>query len=393
MKSLNRNTLAIYVATLFSYQMYIASSLLASVQAWFPTVDSNLIVLFFSAPLLANAFMALALSPAIGRINKKLLVVIGLATIIAGGTLVVLLGGNSFAISLIGVIMCGLGNAATIAATNTLLVEMNPATASTTVATNNAVGCLGSMILTAVAGVLASDGTWTRAYMLCFPCIITLALFLILYRGSKVTVAAVESAVDTQPTTPNKTRNVGLFSTVVFVFLLANFAAAAWNSNYSIYIMMEKGIGNTVQTGMMNTLSSLGGVLGGFLIAGIVIRKLKRWTVPVSVVLVATPCLAAAFGCTSIPVLYVCAFMFMMFYQPVYGEMSASAGKLFPGGGGISCITAMGGLGNFIGPYLVNFIGTFGDGTTRIKFWAGVVFVILAALIAIPTMKKVQNAD
>lgn len=98
MKSLNRNTLAIYVATLFSYQMYIASSLLASVQAWFPTVNSNLIVLFFSAPLLANAFMALALSPAIGRINKKLLVVIGLATIIAGGTLVVLLGGNSFAI-------------------------------------------------------------------------------------------------------------------------------------------------------------------------------------------------------------------------------------------------------------------------------------------------------
>ena len=85
--------------------------------------------------------------------------------------------------------------------------------------------------------------------------------------------------------------------------------------------------------------------------------------------------------------------MFMMFYQPVYGEMSAAAGKLFPGGGGISCITAMGGLGNFIGPYLVNFIGTFGDGTTRIKFWAGVVFVILAALIAIPTMKKVQNAD
>lgn len=390
-KMLNRNTIAIYIATLFSYQMFMATSLLASMQAWFPNISSNLIVMLFTAPTLAHAAVALILSAVIGRLNKKMLIVIGLGSIVLGGLLVVLIGGASFATALAGVIFCGIGCSLTVTAANTMLVEMNPSTASTTIAVNNAVACLGSMILTTLAGILAQDGNWTRAYYLCFPSAVTLVLFLILYKGSgKASHVSQATYVGSPEYQPKHIVSAGLFASVVIIFLLANFGTSAWNANYSTYIITEKAIGTTIETGLINTLASLGGVIGGFFIAGILIKVLKRWTVPVSMLFIAAPIVAVALGCESITVIYICAFTFMVFYQPVFGELSAAAGKLFPGGG-ISFVTAMVGLGSFVGPYVVNFVSGLGGGSLTLKFWTGVIFLVIGAIIAVPAMRKVER--
>lgn len=392
MKMLSRNTIAIYIATLFSYQMFMATSLLASMQAWFPDVSPNLVVMLFTAPTLAHAAVALVLSAVIGRLNKKILVVTGLGSIVFGGVLVVIIGGASFAAALVGVIFCGIGCSLTVTATNTMLVEMNPTTASTTIAVNNAVACLGSMILTTLAGILAKDGDWTRAYYLCFPSAVTLVLFLVLYKGSGKSYTSTQAADDNSAAPRSKQIvSVGLFTSVVIIFLLANFGTAAWNANYSTYIITEKAIGTTVETGLINTLASLGGVIGGFLIAGILIKVLKNWTVPVSMLFIASPIAAVALGCESIIVIYICAFAFMVFYQPVFGELSAAAGKLFPGGG-ISFVTAMVGLGSFVGPYVINFVSGLGGGSLTLKFCAGVIFLVIGAIIAIPAMWKVEKS-
>ena len=394
MKGINRNTLAIYIASFFTFQIYIAGSLLASMYAWFSDVNQNLIILLYSAPTLVSAILALALGSVIGRIqNKKMIVVLGLAAIVAGGVVIVTVGGTAFPLAFAGTILCGAGYSLVLNATNTMLVEMDPVNASTSVATNSAVGCLGGMIITSVAGFLAQDGVWTRAYLLCFPTAISLILFIVLFRNDKKVVQSTQQAAEAasqQVAAPAATRNVGLFAMVVLIFLISNMGTAAWNTNYATYVMAEKQIGTTVQTGLLATLASLGGVLGGFVVAGMIIPRLKNWTVPVCLVLVAAPCAAAAVGVSSMMVLYICAMVFMIFYQPVYGTLSAAAGKLLPGGG-VSFLSAIMGLGGFVAPYILNFIGTFGDGTTHIKFVAGVCFLLAAALISIPIMKKANK--
>ena len=253
---------------------------------------------------------------------------------------------------------------------------------------------LGGMIITSLAGFLAAGGNWTRSYLLCLPTAISLVLFAVMYKEEKKAPAqaaqATQAAAAAAAAAPAN-KNLGLFLPTILIFFLSNMGTAAWNSNSAVYVMVEKQIGTTVETGLLSTLASLGGVIGGFVLAGIIIPKLKSLTVPVCLLIVTAPCLCAALGVDSMIVLYIAVTIFMMFYQPVYGSVSAAAGKLLPGGMGVTCVNAVMGLGGFFAPYILNFIGTFGDGTTTIKFWAGVISLVLAAVIAVPTMKKADE--
>lgn len=397
MKTLNRNTLAVYLASLFSYQMFIAAAILASIASWFPNVSPNLIVLFFSVPTLVSSFLSLGMSGIMGRLNKKLLVEAGLLFIVAGGLVIILFGGTTFYIGLAGVILCGIGYALTSNATNTMLVEMDPTNASTAISVNNAVGCLGSMIMTVLAGILAKDGVWTRAYMVCLPAAVTLVLFAVLYRNDSAVKADVDTAAANSEAVKTASKAsakyTAVFALVVLIFLLANFGTATWNTNYSGYVLTEKQIGTTVETGLMGTLSSIGGMIGGFVVAGFLIPRLKSKTVSVCLLLVSAPLVAAALGTTSLPVFYVCMVMFMMFYTPVFGTLSAAAGKFMPGGTGISVINAMVGLGSFFGPYVTNFISSVAGANPATKYWTGVAYFVVAALIALPVMKKSDSVS
>lgn len=394
MKGISKNTIAILIASFFSYQMYISSALLAPIYAWFPNIDPNVTILVYTGPTLLSAVIAFVLSPLMTRINKKWLVVLGLGCIVAGGLDILLLGGASFPMALIGTLLCGAGYAFVINATNALLVELDPMSAASTVAMNAAAGCLGSMLIMLVAGVLAKDGNWTRAYWVCIPAAIALVLFLLLFRDDKKAQQPAAQQAAQQDMPPQAadagSRNVGLFVCVVLIFFLAMLNNTAWNANSSTYIIADKQIGTTVETSMVGTLASLGGVIGGFFLTGIASKIFKSWTVPACLILVMAPNVAAFLGTTSIMVIYVCAFIFMMAFNPVYGKISAAAGKLMPGGAGVSIINGVMGLGGFIAPYILGFISGNLGGGTRTQFAAGVVFIVIAIVISIPTMKKAE---
>ena len=46
----NKNVLAIYITSLFSYQLQMAVVLLGSMYAWYPNLSENVVVLMYSAP-------------------------------------------------------------------------------------------------------------------------------------------------------------------------------------------------------------------------------------------------------------------------------------------------------------------------------------------------------
>ncbi len=394
MKNINKNIIALYIASLFSYQFMMAPGLLGSMYADFPELSQNVVVLLFSAPAFISAAVSLIISPLMNRLNKKLMLISGMCTIILAGGLIVFTGGQSFPISLAGSIFTGIGYALILSTTNTLLVENSaPGEGSKAVGINMAVGCLGAMVLTSVSGVLAANGHWSDAYYLCFPVVVSLVLFILLYRDDKQAIAAVEpesdAAVEVTSTSGSAKKNVGLFILVQIVFLFMMLTATAWTSNFSSYVL-DNGIGTAANSGMIATMGSLGGVLGGFLFTGFAVKKLGKLTVPVCLLFVAAPCVAGALGVRSIAVIYICAIIFMLFFQPVYSVIAESSGRLFPGPG-VSIVSSVQGFSQFVGPYFATFAGSLLGNTQRERFIVGIITAIIGAIIALPVMRRAQS--
>ena len=393
-KGINRNVLAIYIASFFSYQMYIPSLLLASLYAWYPNVDPNAVILMYSAPMLVSALLAFVVGAIMSKVNKKLMLLVGMGAIVLGGCLIVFTGGSSFPIALTGAILTGVGYSVIINVTNALLVVVSPpGTASKAVAINAAVGCVGSMIITYVAGILANSGNWTHAYYLCLPVVILMIVVAVLYKNQEPAIQDGQSAAGSQAVAGNggsEYRNIGLFSMIILIFILANFGNTAWNANSASYIVDVAKIGTTIETGTLSSINSLGGVVGGFVFAGLAIKYLKKAIVPVCLLFTMLPRLAAVFGINNMLVFYVCGFLFMMCFQPVYGVMVSSAGKQLPGGLGTSIVSGVMGFAGFVAPYVINFISGFVSGSIITRLWVGIICTVIAAVIAIPVMRKAQ---
>ena len=393
-RGLNRNVLAIYIASFFSYQMYIPSLLLASLYAWYPNVDPNAVILMYSAPMLVSALLAFVVGAIMSKVNKKMMLLVGMGSIVLAGCLIVFTGGNSFPIALAGAILTGVGYSIIINVTNALLVVVSPpGTASKAVAINAAVGCVGSMIITYVAGILASGGNWTHAYYLCFPVVILMIAVAVLYQNKETEVQTDQSsAAATTASGGNGTeyRNIGLFSMIILIFILANFGNTAWNANSASYIVDVAKMGTTVETGTLSSLNSFGGVIGGFVFAGIAIKYMKKLVVPVCLLFTMLPRLAAVFGINNMIVFYICGFLFMMCFQPVYGVMVSSAGKQLPGGLGTSIVSGVMGFAGFVAPYVINFIAGFMGGSILSRLWVGITCTLIAVIISVPVMRKAQ---
>ena len=345
---LNRNTLAIYIASFLSYQIFITAIILASLYAAFPDVSPNLVILMYSAPSLVSALLSLVMGTFIAKANKKLMLLTGMALIVIGGAAIVFTNGGSFALCLVSAILIGAGYAVITTTANVLLIENNaPEDAPKAIATNAAIGCLGNIILMFLAGVLAQSN-WTHAYYLCFPVIISLVIVAVLYKNPEKNAAAAAGAdaaawAEAAQAQPAQ-KYIGLFSLVIVAF-----------------------------------------------VAGPFIKALKNMAAPVAMLLVALPCIMGGLGVNSIVVLYIAAFAFMVFYQVVYSVMISTAGKLFPGGAGVSICQGVLGIGAFFAPYILSFCAAPFGGTMTAKFWAGVIFILIAIVISIPVLK--QAAD
>ena len=390
----NKNVLAIYITSLFSYQLQMAVVLLGSMYAWYPNLSENVVVLMYSAPSFLAAAVSLAISPLMKKVNKKMLLVLGMCSILASGCLIVFTGGHSFPLALTGAILTGIGYALIVSTTNTLLVENTPPSESgKAIGINMAVGCLGAMFLTTVSGILAADGNWVRAYCLCFPTAISLVLFLLLYRQERNAPVRSEpvshEAEAAQSAQTARSSSTGLFCGVLLLFLLMMLTATAWNANFSSYVL-ENRIGTAANSGMIATMSALGGVIGGFFFTGFAIKYLKKLVVPICLLVVAAPCLAGAVGVRSMILIYLCSFLFMLFFQPAYSVFAATAGTLKPGPG-VSIVNSVQGFGQFLGPYVVTFVGGILGASLSGRFWSGVLFAVVAAVLAVPIMRRAQD--
>ena len=392
---LNRKSIALFIASFWTYQRYLSGVLLANFFATFSDLSQNTVLLLYTVPTLLAAATAFALAPFMKRISKKMVICSGLLLIIVAGVIIEVTGGTNFALTLCGTSFTGIGFALVYNGTNIALTDMFPDKAGTAIAINNAVGCLGNMIIMAAGGVLAKGGDWTHSYWLCFPTIICFIIFVAMYREEKH-VPIEQGNESTESTVEKKLsfsgRSFGLFIAVLVCQIGVILYNNIWNANSAVYVITEKQFGTTVEVGMLSSIASAASLVGGFVLAGLLIPRLKQRSVPVSMVFMLPLCIAASMGCKSVPVFYIFMFISSMFGAIVFAENYAAAGKLM-GPSGVTLINGVQSVAAFLAPYIANFIGSFGDGTTHIKFVAAVIIAVIGVVVSVIVMPKVAKIN
>lgn len=391
---MTRNVIAILIGSFLSYQFYLGGTLLPAFYAAFPDMSQSVVILLFTAPNLLSSIACMVIGPVIAKGNKKMIMAVGLALIVICGVLILATGGSIFALDLFATCISGLGYALVISVSSAMLMEeVEPQYAAKAMGMNSAIGCAGSMILSYGGGLLAANGSWTRAYLLCLPSAVTLLLFMMMYQNHAP--AAAESGSGTEGAGASSAaaaaveKNVGAMLAVCLIFLLVVFGQGGWNTNSAVYIV-ENGIGTTAEVGIVNSLASASGVIVGIFFTGKIVATLKKWTVPVCTVILMIPGIAAMLHLSNIYVWYVIAFLLMFGFGPIYAVCTASCGAHWPGGVGVSVANGVTGLGNFVAPYVLTALAAIGGGTTVAKFTAAVGILIVTCIISVPVMKKVQ---
>lgn len=388
---LTKRNIALFAAVFFTYQSYIGGLILPNMYAAFPDLEESVVMLSYTFPLLLSSVVGLFMGAVIERINKRLFIILGLSGIVLGGGVITLLGNASFAFTMAGTILIGIGAAVTLNCSSLLLAQENPGKSGILVTMNSAVLAIGGMIISALAGILAVED-WTHAYYLCFPTALFLLVFLLLYRppDGKETGNAPKSAAAAPAPAVKPASRTGLFLVILVIHFLCTLNQAIFLSYNASYIITDRSIGTTVETGMLATVGSFGNVIGGIFLAALLLPRLKRWTAPFGILLLMLPNLAMSLNTASMAVLYVSNAVSMAGLCLIFAPLSEAADKTL-GPAGLNTFMAIRGLVSFVGPIIIQSVTPVFAGNYRYKFMIGVALCAAACLIAIPTMAKVEK--
>ena len=389
--------IGILLASFVSAPTSICTALLASIYGWFSNVSPNLLLLCYTLPTLLGGIVPMIMTPILGKFDKRYLVFGGLISIFVGGIIILVAGLSGFGVALLGLALVGLGQTAVQAGTNLILSDDDPVNANKACSFNFAVYNVGQILCGAIAGVLAAGGEWNRAYLVCIPAIIGALVFLFLVKKTAPTQAtAAAETVDTRIAEENAPvaapkGTTGAFVILSIIVLLVMISNAGWYTNYSVYIIDEAKIGTTVQTGLVLSIGNLGGFIGGMLFSPIFSKLFKRWSIPIFTVLICAPNLAAFLGAKSMIVFYITMFMLLGFFVPLNGEIMAASHRFKPTL--VSFTTGWFAVAGFIAPYVLNFFADAMGGALKVKFGVALVCALIAIVLSIYLVKKLNAMD
>lgn len=382
-------TYAIYIASFLSYYYFFPQILLGSIYAWFSDISQSVVVLMMTLPTLSMGMLSLVMSTFLGKANKKLMLLIGLVLIIAGGGIILANQGASFGISLVAAVLPAFGYTIIINTASVALVELNPDDGPGVIGVNNAVGCVGMMILSKVGGMMAADGNWVRPYWLTLLVVLPVIAVIFLYPSELAAPAKTAQAGGAQkPKAAISGENVKRFLMIAIPFFLYTLGITAWNNNLSDYIINVRQIGTAAQAGNASSLSSFAGLLGGFFMVRLISKTLKTKTVPICLLLIGASFLTMALNTDQIMLLYLTSFLFMVFFQPVTSMNFASVGKAMAAGAAVPLLRTIQSFTNFLGPYIMTALAAPFGGSIPVKAMIGIIMIVIAALCYFVVYKK-----
>lgn len=258
---------------------------------------------------------------------------------------------------------------------------------------------LGMTVFTLLAGLFGDTGNFRDGYKSIFFLIPIIILAILFYPNvdrdlSGMAQAAMEQTAAANTANTGKEKIPWYCIAFVLTYLIGCIFWNAWFLNYSDYVINEAQIGGAAVSGMIGSLSSLGGTLAGFFVAWW-IKGTKAFSMPLAFVLCGVTMLLpgmthSTLGC------YVGGFLCQMFNLFIVSGLSTYAALATDGKKYATTILALisvaEGAGVFLCGYLVPPLGNLLGGGAGANLTAASVVMILLGVACFFVMKPAHKA-
>jgi Na+/melibiose symporter-like transporter len=385
--------------------------LLSSLTAWFYVItytplaymyndfpgQENLVVLIVVLPGVIAMIGGFAVGGLVHVISKKTLVIGSIILSIIGGLIVRYTGEYSLTLAILGSSLTGFAAGSIPAVNYAILAEITPEKMRNKVCGwSDAMCTVGILVSSFLAGFLAADGNWTRAFDVYYILVPVLVLVFIFYPNDKSlaseTLEKAKATLDVENTTIN-TENffpkiiIGL---VVFKFLSALFYMAM-ALNVSPYIINELKIGSSALVGTATTFATIMTIIGSSLVF-VWMKIFKGASTLVAALIIGVFSLFVVMFPT-VPGIII-SWMLLSFGMNSHHSSYGSVLTMAPKGRAVGLATGLFFGATFVGealcayvtPWMANLI--FGSSLPSTNIKTGGILMIVFAFISYPFFKK-----
>lgn len=392
------NLVAVLLVSFVAWVYCVAPAVLGLIYQAYPGQDS-ISVLIATLPTVVTMIVAFLSTVIFRFVPRKWMAITSMVIALICGAVILI-----FPLPLMGVIICSalLGIPAGIipaACATTVTIIAPPALKDKVVGWHNALMMLGMTVFTLLAGLFGDTGNFRDGYKSIFFLIPIIILAILFYPNvdrdlSGMAQAAMEQTAAANTANTGKEKIPWYCIAFVLTYLIGCIFWNAWFLNYSDYVINEAQIGGAAVSGMIGSLSSLGGTLAGFFVAWW-IKDTKVFSMPLAFVLCGVTMLLpgmthSTLGC------YVGGFLCQMFNLFIVSGLSTYAALATDGKKYATTILALisvaEGAGVFLCGYLVPPLGNLLGGGAGANLTAASVVMILLGVACFFVMKPAHKA-
>jgi MFS family permease len=360
------------------------AAILAYMFQSFPEIPQTTVMLVVTLPVAVSVIVSPTVGLILMKLSKKTILLIGIVLQLVCACTVILTNGTVFSLILISTILSGIAFSMLYTTTNSAITEYDTSdTVSKNIGMNTSFMSMGVMTVTFVAGILAQDGNWVKAFYSYFITIPVLIIAVVFLPGMKPKTKDSGSSPDVAANTIEETITGGSVATLVMLVVLYIFFFVGVFSlvlNYSSYVITEFQLGTSVEAGITGTLMSFGGVAGGLLV-GSIVKIFKRF---------AATAAFAVYGLTlltmilipNLYLLYVVVFISgIASTAAMVAGITAASSSIKQSSVAVGIFGATLGVGGFLCPFIIAEINRILGGGFITNLWIGVfAFAICAVL-------------
>jgi Na+/melibiose symporter-like transporter len=385
--------------------------LLSSLTAWFYVItytplaymyndfpgQENLVVLIVVLPGVIAMIGGFAVGGLVHVISKKTLVIGSIILSIVGGLVVRYTGEYSLTLAILGSSLTGFAAGSIPAVNYAILAEITPEKMRNKVCGwSDAMCTVGILVSSFLAGFLAADGNWTRAFEVYYILVPVLVLVFIFYPNDKSlaseTLEKAKATLDVENATINTENSFPkiIIGLVVFKFLSALFYMAM-ALNVSPYIINELKIGSSALVGTATTFATIMTIIGSSLVF-VWMKIFKGASTLVAALIIGVFSLFVVMFPT-VPGIII-SWMLLSFGMNSHHSSYGSVLTMAPKGRAVGLATGLFFGATFVGealcayvtPWMANLI--FGSSLPSTNIKTGGILMIVFAFISYPFFKK-----
>lgn len=362
----------IYTAALLMMGAIGISSSLSVIGEHFSDVSQTMITSLISVPCLVVIPVTILSGYLMDFFSKKILLLLGILFFLVGGVLPAFLDSFPAILALRAVFGIGVGLIQSL--TSALIAELfeGPEKASVQ-GTATSAQMIGCIIMSLLGGQLGSI-SWEKVFFVHLLAILSL-ICVIVFVPHTLPEKRKKNTADAASRSGRLTPMAWFWAIACMLY----FIVGQVYSNFLSFLVTEKGIGNTAQSGNSLAFFALGGFLMG-LVFGKLLIALKKLTLAFGFLILAVAYLIIAFS-NSLPLIFIGSILTGISISAAMACIMVEAGNSVPGplsGKAVAIATCFQNIGMFLSPYIITPAGNLISGGTAPNFGAFLMsFIIL----------------